>query len=201
MHFLHRHVWKLQKRIDAQVQRIHYHGQTGNLTENDVYLIERAVVQLQVEWEQFVRTFVLDCATGRFRDSSGWVTSKLSSKPANRENASHLLISFYPNRRMEPDWYLPSAAIDAAQRLSLSNFRNISATLGVTPWLLDDLRRLRNFIVHQSKRSALEMRSSGIVTATRRINPAESAVSYGIGGVMRFVGWSDFMKTVSNNLI
>ncbi len=200
MHF-HKHVWRLHRNIDVQVDRIRNHARSPRVSVIDILLIERAIVQLQIEWEQFVRFFILDCATGRFNDRNGTVTSGLPSKPANRERASHLLVSLYRKRNKEPNWYRPTEAIDAADRLLLSNFCRISMTLGVTPWLLDDLRHLRNFIVHQSKRSAEEIRRNQIVTASNRIIPAQSALAFGIAGGQMFVGWANFMKTISRSLI
>lgn len=196
-----RRVWKLHRNIDREVRRIQSFGVNPSPGANEVSLIERSIIQLQVEWEHFVRCFVLDCATGRFEDVNGRICSSLALGSASRERVSHTLISSYRKRRREPDWYLPGQAIDAADRLRLSNFRKISTLLGVTPWVLDDLRHLRNFVAHQSKDSALEARRNNLVTASNQIVPAESALSYGAGGVMRVDTWSTFMKTISRSLL
>ena len=199
MHLL-RHVWRLHRNVALQVEII---GRANYvpLCRTDIYAVEKAIVQLQIEWEQFVRMFILDCATGRYADRSGPVTSNLPSRPPTRERAGHLLVSLYKRRTREPDWYLPRDAIVAAHRLRLSNCHNISAVLGSSPWLLDDLRHLRNYISHQSKQSALEMRKNGIVTTSGRIMPVRNALSYGINGVQRYIGWETFMKDVSRRLV
>ena len=197
----HKHVWRLHQKIDLQIDRISSHDHDGGTCGCDAPLIERAVVQIQVEWEQFVRTFVLDCATGRFEDRAGPITSGLLSKPVNREKASNVLISLYKRRTMEPDWYRPDQAIQAAGKLRLSNLNTISSVLGTTPWLLDDLRHLRNFIVHQSKQAALEIRRTGMIPMSDRIAPAQNALSYRSDGVKRYLGWSNFMKTISKKLV
>ena len=126
----HRHVWRLHHKVDVQVARICRHDHGGGLSECDASLIERAIVQLQVEWEQFVRTFVFDCATGRFEDRSGSIISGLLPRPANRERASNMLINSYRKRKLEPDWYRPDQAIQAADRLRLSNFNTIFERTG-----------------------------------------------------------------------
>ena len=197
----HKHVWRLHKKIDLQISKIRRHDHGRGLCGCDAPLIERAVVQIQIEWEQFVRTFVLDCATGRFEDQTGPITSGLLPNPANREKASNGLISLYKKRKVEPDWYRPDHAIQAAGKLGLSNLNTISSVLGTTPWLLDDLRHIRNFIVHQSKQAALEMRRTGTIATSDRIAPAQNALSYRSDGVKRYLGWSNFMKTISKKLV
>lgn len=195
------HVWKLHRNVDRQVGRIKSCGDGGSLSEFDVSIIERSIVQLQIEWEHFVRCFVLDCATGRFEDQNGSIFSSLTLRTASREKVSHILIGRYKKRRREPDWYLPNEAIDAADRLCLSNSQKIANILGVTPWVLDDLRCLRNFVAHQSKEAALVARKLGLVTVSNHIVPAQSALSYGLGGTRRIEIWSNFMKTISRSLL
>lgn len=195
------HVWRLHRNIDRQVGRIKNFGSGQPLNAIDVSLIERSILQLQVEWEHFVRCFVLDCATGRFEDTNGRIFSRLALRSTNRERVSHILMSSFRKRRREPDWYLPDQAIDAADRLRLSNSQKIATLLGVTPWVLDDLRHLRNFVVHQSKDSALEARKRNLVTASNQVVPAHSALSYGVGGARRVDTWSAFMKTISRSLL
>lgn len=192
------HVWKLHRNIDLQEQVI---GRGARLRPTDVYAVERAIIQLQIEWERFIRAFILDCATGFFVSHGRPVTSNLRPKPATREKASHLLVGLYHKRNREPAWYLPSEAIGAANRLNLSNLSDISAVLGVAPWQLDDLRYLRNYIAHQSKQSALELRNNGIITAPGSIMPARCALAYGNNGVKRYIGWSRFMKDISHLLV
>ena len=192
------HVWKLHRNIDRQAQII---GRGARLRPADVYAVERAIIQLQIEWERFVRTFILDCATGFFVSHGRSVTSSLRPRPATREKAGHLLVGLYPRRNREPAWHLPKEAIGAANKLDLSNRNDISAVLGVAPWRLDDLRYLRNYIAHQSKQSALELRKNGIITAPGSIMPACCALSYANDGVQRYIGWSRFMKAISQQLV
>ena len=79
-------------------------------------------------------------------------------------------------------------------------YQYISAVLGVEPWLLHELRHVRNYISHQSKQSALEMRKNKLATAGR-IMAVQSALSYGNDGVQRYLGWATFMKDVSRRLV
>ena len=108
------HVWKLHRNIDRQAQII---GRGARLRPADVYAVERAIIQLQIEWERFVRTFILDCATGFF----------------------------------------------------VSHGRSV--------------------------------RKNGIITAPGSIMPACCALSYANDGVQRYIGWSRFMKAISQQLV
>ncbi len=169
--------------------------------EEDILIVERCLIQLQIEWENFVRNFILDSATGRYRDNSGPIVSNLSSAPKSREQAGHLLVSLYPRRQFEPDWYLPAQAIDAAQRLRVSNAPNIALQLGVTPWDLDDLRLLRNFLSHRSKRSALSLKSCRNWLGTNRsISSLDFAFQSSRAGNANFEMWLMSMKYISGQL-
>ena len=168
---------------------------------SQVFLIERSVVQMQIEWELFVRHLILDSATGKFEDRNGTVQSHLSIRVSSREAASHLLISQYGRRRrFEPKWIDTGEVVDAAKLLRLSNESNIALSLGVHPWELDDLRCVRNFIVHRSKSSAIELRSRHFSTLSGPYSAAAIVRSFSSSGVRYYKSWSDFMKTVASNL-
>lgn len=176
--------------VDANAQR----------TVEHVYCAEKALIQIQIEWEHFVRDLILDSATGSFSNASGPVVSRGFHQIRSREAVAHALLATYPNRRFEPDWYLPNQAIDAAIRLDVSNSAQISAELGLTPWPIDDLRHVRNFIAHMSKRSALSVRGTGIVSPSGNIDVLDAACQYASGGVKRYEGWIAFVKGAASRL-
>ena len=197
---LNRRLFRFGHRVDAIVQTVDQFADDGRLTRGETYIVERALLQLQVEWELFVRNLILDSATGRFSDGSGRVFSTLSIPTPTRERASHVLVSLYPRRRREPDWYVPQEAIHAADLLAVSNFKNITACLGVSPWVITELRYVRNFVAHRSKQSALEMRRRGLVSRSGRISAAVHACAFGALGVKNYVRWSQFMKLLAARL-
>lgn len=167
----------------------------------DIYTAERALIQIQIEWEHYVRALILDSATGSYSNTSGRIRSTIHPSITSREVAAHLLIHSYPNRRHEPDWYLPNQAIDAAVRLGISNMAQISAELGITPWPIDDLRHLRNFIAHRSKRSALSLRGAGIFPVSSGIDILSAAFQYGPEGSKRYSAWVSFAKGAAGRLV
>lgn len=197
---LERHAWRLRTRIDAVANVLDSYSHPP-LGEADHFPIERAIVQLQIEWEHFVRNVVLDSATGKFRAKSGLVRSNLPVKVTSREHACFILIEQYKRRNHEPDWYLPNDAIQAANKLAITNEQTIITELGVSPWELDDLRHLRNFITHRSRRSALCVRETGCIDKSDRLIPSAICFSYTSGGVRRYESWIKFMKTVGNRMV
>ena len=197
---LERHVWRLGKRVDDLVQHLRVH-ESSALSLLEEYQVERAIIQLQIEWEHFVRSLILDSAVGLHSTRSGLVKSNLAVRLRSREHASRVLISQYNKRRHEPDWYLPQDAIVAAGKLALTNENQIATELGVTPWELDDLRHLRNFIAHRSSRSALSVRAAANINKSNRIVPSSMCFAYGTGGVRKYESWAVFMKGVANRLV
>lgn len=85
-------------------------------------------------------------------------------------------------------------------RLDVSNSSQIAAELGVTPWPIDELRHLRNFIAHKSKRSALSVRGAGIVGTSDKIDVLNAALRYGPDGAKRYVAWTNFSKGAAARL-
>lgn len=197
---LSRRLARFIQRIDNLVATIAAHDHGDALDREATYLVERVLIQLQLEWEHFVRNVILDSATGKFEYSSRPVVSSLPVRLGSREQVSHYLLTLYRNRKFEPDWYLPSDAIDAASKLGLSNYANLSAQLGISPWKIDDLRHVRNFIAHRSKRSALKLRDSGLVTS-RDLNPVDCAFDYGATGTKHYLEWSNFIKYVATAMV
>lgn len=197
---LERHVWRLGSRIDALGDVLRQYENSA-FARADLFDIERAIIQLQIEWEHFVRAVILDSATGKYRSKSGPVSSTLPVKVLSREHAGFVLIKQYRKRQMEPDWYLPREAIAAAGKLAITNETTIAAELGVSPWELDDLRHLRNFIAHRSTRSATSVRSTGSVSKADRIVPSSICFDFQTGGLRRYEGWIAFMKGVGSRLV
>ena len=199
---LGRRLYKFGIRIDRLRACLDRCDPRQSLDQDQIVVVEHALLRLQIEWETFVRHFILDCATGRYSDSRGPVCSHLSqSPPRTREMASHRLVSLYKKRNFEPYWHRPQEAIRAADMLRLSNYNNIANQLGLSPWQIDELRHVRNFIAHRSKSSAIKLRTAGLTSGTGSISPVDSAFSYGTHGARRYVAWCGFIKQVASKLV
>ncbi len=197
---LARRLPRFYRRLDHLLEIVSVVDATADKSSQQILAAERALIQIQIEWEHFVRDLVLDSATGQFVNGSGPVISRSYPDLRSREASAHKLVALFPHRRFEPDWYLPAEAINAAIRLDVSNVPQIAAELGVTPWPIDELRHLRNFISHRSKRSALSVRGTGIVGLSREIDVLAVACQYGPSGAKRYIEWINFSKGAARRL-
>jgi hypothetical protein len=182
--------------LEEKMRRI---DSKGTLNEQDRRTVEHSLINLQIEMELFVRNLIFDCAGGLQVSGTGPVRSLIGAGFRSPEAAYHYLISLNQRKR-EPNWAVPSEAISAASKLSLSNLKHVSAELGITPWELDDLRYVRNFIAHRSKESALKLRSLGMVPAGRSIDPVIIALGPSPRGGKYYERWSGFARGVARRL-
>jgi len=197
---LDQRLWSFNRGLDDLGSRIAALDRVEPLSVDEIFMLERLLLQLQINWDHFVRSIILDSATGRFENTSGPVLSSLPSPPKSRESAAHRLVSLYPRRSFEPDWYLPNEAIDAASRLQVSNLPEISAYLGTSPWLISELRHIRNFVSHRTKRSALSLRTVLPVRSLGSQAIVNRCFDYSHGGSQTYAIWISFMKTVAHGM-
>jgi hypothetical protein len=176
------------------------HEQIGISNHEQQRIIERCVIQLQIEMELFIRNFILDCATGKFSHSNGIIHSTHAQSFINRENACDFLLRKNKSRR-EPQWAIPKNAIDAATTLKLSNLSEISIELGVAPWEIDNLRFVRNFIAHRSKESALKLRRIGLASPSGAIYPVSIITASSPLGGKNYERWAGFIRGVARRLL
>lgn len=201
--FLNRHYARLDQRLSLIEKELDELAAKKVLAHREAFALEKYLMQLQIEWEHFIRRLVLDSATGQYKATSGPVFSTLPNPPKTREQALYALLSTFRkgNGGREPEWSHSSKAIDAASRLKLSNRDIISDYLGVTPWPLDQMRFLRNYIAHQSKSSAVMLRSQSLTNSSGKILVAQIAFDYTASGVQRYKSWPAFMRTISRQIV
>jgi hypothetical protein len=169
-------------------------------TETRAYA-EHLTFQLHNVWEQFIRNFVLESATGNVFDKGGRLKSGIPHKYRTREASSAFLISQYRNRPYEPNWTVPFEAIQAAEKLKLSNLAKFTATIGSTPWTLDELRFTRNFFAHRSKRAALALKQLNWFAPSQDLSVETILVPYVSGGIHRFESWCEEIKLMSKIIL
>lgn len=191
---------QLARRV-SDIEKVFYDiGAKDVWQKEDSMLAERAAIQLQNEWERFVRNFVLDSATGKYAATLGKVVSQLKNPPNSREQAAHMLIQTYKRRKYEPDWHKPEEAIKAADNLKLSNFSEIAAVLGTSPWPLTGLKTIRSFVAHQSKNSAIKLRLESNLPNRAKLIPVELIYAYSQAGVQNYLGWTKFINFAAKTL-
>lgn len=197
---LQNRLWRFNRRLDLVGARISNLRALDRSLERR-YELERLVMELQLTWEHFVRCSILDSATGRYVNSNGNVSSTKFQGLATRELASYALISTYKKRQKEPDWYLPDQAIQAADNLGLSNYTEIATYLGTTPWAIEELRHVRNFIAHRSKSSAQSLRKHTKTNDLHFPTIHSYCFDYVQSGSERFDSWIRFMKQVGAGMV
>ncbi len=198
---LNRRLFRFENRIEFLEKLIQRNSQHYNNWNEREYIIERAVMQLQTEWNLFVRGLILDSATGKYENQTGQIASMLTKKKISRKHVKHMLIAQYKKRATEPDWHLPQEAIRAASLLQLSNLSDISNCLGVSPWPLDDLRYVRNYIAHQSAETIQQLRRSGMIGSKSKLYPKVVIFQYHTSGNQYYMVWCHFMRTIASQLV
>lgn len=192
---------RLDNRVDALVDEARPFIGSAEIARADARRVEHIVMQLQNVWELYVREFVLNSAVGNASDKSGPVKSLLPDLIRSKEHASYVLISKYKKRRNEPDWYKPADIVDAVVKLDLTNQPKIIGAVGATPWPLDDLRHVRNFIAHRSKRAAEEVRGLPWFGQQNRIAVETTAFAYLPGGATNIEVWAQQIKDVGTAML
>ena len=159
--------------------------------------VEHIAFHMQLAWDRYVRSFVLSSAAGLASDSRGPIAASVPSDCRSKEAAVYVLLKTYKKRTMEPDWYKPAEAIDAAQRLAINNFGSFVGPMGSTPWLLDELRWTRNFFAHRSKPSALAVRAMPWFPQGHTIKVENTVLAFHAGGIRKIEAWGEFIKTIA----
>ena len=144
---------KLVRFAQGELKHFREEALRASLEERERHSVA-ILVRLNTAWEHYVRAIILDAA--RWRTQKGG--SNLVPKGSSQSRAAHILVTTYPKRRTEPDWYLPRDALDAANRLNLPSRSDISLVLGLSPWPLEALRLCRNFQVHKSYSSVSKLK-------------------------------------------
>lgn len=197
---LSRKLSRLTSKVSSLEAEIAGHEGIGLSNLQQQRIVERCVMQLQIEMELFIRNYILDCATGLYSQSGVAVQSNLGYPFKNRESACDFLLKKNRTKR-EPQWAIPKHAIDAATALGLSNAAQISAELGVAPWEVDHLRYVRNFIAHRSKESALKLRTFGLASPNDGIDPVAIIVGTSPLGGKNYERWAGFIRGVARRLV
>ena len=110
------------------------------------YAREMAVVRLHDAWARFCRRLVLESAGGGPITLSGRRLPRvLTSTDAALTSARAL----HP-RKFEPRWGDPTICLRVARRLSVPNYSEISAGVGITPSPVEDIANVRNHLVHRN---------------------------------------------------
>jgi len=125
----------------------------GSCRKVHEFCMEMCVIRLFDSWARFCRELVFLSSYCNPVTMSGNILPR-APKVRNRNDVIPVLIGTYPRGKppnWEPRWGIPTECIEAANKLKLANFKEISAGLGATPSPVDDLRIVRNFFAHRGQ--------------------------------------------------
>lgn len=186
-------------RIDEIASTIALHPTVGS-HQRDLIFLNYSILRLQLEWESFIRRLVCHSATGKFKNSTGTVRSALPQHFHSARQVEHYISQVWGRKGLGPNWSIPAEAIGAVKKLRLSNSGQINAVLGSTPWPLEDLRLIRNFVCHRSTSSATRLRSK-ILTCSPISSELTDCVFVFHRGVPLYQYWIDQMRLISEQLV
>lgn len=193
-------VAKLEKRTQTLEAEAGLLSLRRKLTIQERRQSEHLVYQLQIVWECFVREYVVNSALGKHNDRNGPTEARIARFFSSKEAVANYIVAS-GRSRYEPKWYSSQEVIAVANRLRLSNFSDISAAIGVTPWPLEDLRLIRNFFAHRSKFAAIKVRNIPWFNNTDDILVENTAFEYSSNGVLHFEEWARHMRLTAQNIL
>jgi len=132
---------------------------------------EMSVIRLHDAWARFCKELIIISSYARPFSIDGVPVPRAPGSRSRGDALSGSMVRTRRGRSREPRWADVNESIDAAQRLRIMNFPNVSGGLGLTPSPVDDLRRVRNFFAHRNATTAQYVRdiarSIGASTQTR----------------------------------
>jgi hypothetical protein len=136
---------------------------------------QMCVIELHDAWARFCRELIFVSAACRPTTFSGLIVP-LALGITHRSQVLPKLHASFPKAKpfwWEPRWGDAGACLDAAKRLKVNNYADISSGLTITPSPAENLRHVRNFFAHKSQGTALKVKN---VAATMAL-PNASALS------------------------
>ena len=119
------------------------------------YSKEMCVVKLNDMWSKYCRNLIIISAVDKPRTITG--TTVITSNVVKKYKDVMPFLRRKFNRKnilWEPKWHIAHEAIKAAHELSISNYQTISSAIGAQCSPADEIRIVRNYIVHQNKETA-----------------------------------------------
>jgi len=125
---------------------------------------EMTVIRLHDSWARFCRQLIILSAYGKTSTLGGMKLSTSLPSIKSKADVIPVLITLYPKKRTEPNWYASSECIDAGQRLRIQNLSSVAAALGAVNSPADRLRNIRNFYAHRREETARKAIQAGNFT-------------------------------------
>jgi hypothetical protein len=182
------------------------HGHTETWASVHLDCKEMCVIRLQDCWARFCRELVIMSAVYTLRMRGGSVLSPVSQASGTlrpHDIIPELRKRFSSRKKSKPDWWEPKwqdshETLDAANILKIANYLQVSAGLSLSGTTLDEIRYVRNYLAHRSKKTAQKIASS-LGVAPSHNSPIEAILSHVVPpGVSRFEYWVRTLRQMAD---
>lgn len=159
------------------------------------------VADLHNAWDQFCKELVVASVIGGANTRSGISIPRSATISGLNDVMSTLRASYAPRTKpnfWEPHWSIASELIDSARRLEVVNLSNISAAVGSTSSVADELRHARNYVSHRKADTALKtINALSAYGAVAPLDIDSLLVSFVPSGVTLFEHWVTNLSVIS----
>ena len=161
---------------------------------------ESPPVRLHDCWGRFSPDLAILSAGGRPMTANGQTVDLAPGVHSPTQVIPAYLATFKKNTS-EPNWAVPDKTIEAAQRLKIRNYTTVSAAIGAMNSPAEEIRPIRNFLVHRNTANALEWRRKIGRTYRGQLSVEVVAGAYVNPGLIQFEKWVIDLKNVALSAI
>lgn len=150
---------------------------------------EMCIIRIHDAWARFCRDLIFQSYIGGFT-KTGVIIPSVGGR-TYMDFISCYKSTFRKPPRFEPKWATASEAIDAAQRVGVSNFSTISAALGAVGSPANELRLVRNYYAHRVSDTAEKVKKIPWVLGNKKlqVTPVDIPGAITTGGISYFEQW------------
>ena len=157
------------------------------------------VIRLQHLWGDFCRELVLRSAIGGCATSTGCVLPRVPG--ARRVEDIRTAIGLKEFSGPGAKWEEPQFTIKQAGRLRVANHTNISSGLSSASTELDNIKRLRNYLVHPNKYTSENYAQMARRLGFRGLPPDQLLAQATLGGETVFDDWLSALMRAAWNAV
>ena len=158
------------------------------------YLIAR----IQHLWGEFCRELIVKSAIGGCETRAGRV---LSHAPGIKRVVDVPRITKTPLAGNRSSWEDPQFSIGQARLLKVSNFNEIGLGLGGASGVIDNIRYIRNYIIHPNSRNSVRYLNVARLLGFGSLPPVQLVSQTTTGGETVFENWLSTLTLAAWNAV
>ena len=145
------------------------------------------IVRLQQLWGEFCRELIVRSAMGGCLTRNGLILPKVPG--VRRVSDINTVIKLKDLAGPGSKWEEPAFAVDQAIRLTVANLHGIDLGLGQASVVADNIKSIRNYIVHPNRSNKVRYAHTTMVLGFRGLPPDELLFQAVPGGETVFENW------------